>query len=282
MRKSYRLDYYNWALTFKVDIISQMNVMIIYLPSTNSTTRLFHSITRLEHFQVDFTMKLRFQLALINFPHLVYVVRSRYPSLFRPAICPPQVMLKIGLQKPADERLNKFHVTCTIRTSGTCIKYLQIYHIICHHWDAQHYNLDSRHMTDDKTSILIFLSALCEHNVWPKCEGGTFSILTFDDTSSFIPILWSPWIFYSAETPSIREKYIHFHRFVGIYQDLLGPGMLCTLFASERHFIFYVNRLRMLCSLVSCSTPAQSLLSYQFFFSPYPFSCSFSLLQRRR
>lgn len=74
----------------------------------------------------------------------------------------------------------------------------------------------------------------------------------------------------------IREKYIHFHRFVGIYQDLLGPGMLCTLFASERHFIFYVNRLRMLCSLVSCSTPAQSLLSYQFFFSPYPFSCSFS------
>lgn len=225
-------------------------------------------------------MKLRFQLDTLSTSCVCRAFSISIP--FSSCHLSTPVRLKIGLQKPADERLNKFHVTCTIRTSETCIKYLQIYHIICHHWDAQHYNLDSRHMTDDKTSILIFPSAPCVHDVWPKCEGGTFTILTFDDTSSFIPILWSLWLFYSAERPSIREKYIHFHRFVGIYQDLLGPGMLCTLFASERHFIFYVNRLRMLCSLVSCSTPAQSLLSYQFFFSPYPFSLLFLFLQWRR
>lgn len=179
--------------------------MIIYLPSDESYSSFsFHHEIR--------TFSSRF--------HNETKISARFDTLSTSCVCralsitilfsschlSTPVRLKIGLQKPADERLNKFHVTCTIRTSGTCIKYLQIYHIICHHWDAQHYNLDSRHMTDDKTSILIFPSALCVHNVWPKCEGGTFSILTFDDTSSFIPILWTLWLFYSAERQSIREN----------------------------------------------------------------------------
>lgn len=153
--------------------------MIIYLPSDESYSSFsFHHEIR--------TFSSRF--------HNETKISARFDTLSTSCVCralsitipfsschlSTLVRLKIGLQKPADERLNKFHVACTIRTSGTCIKYLQIYHIICHHWDAQHYNLDSRHMTDDKTSILIFpLLCVCTmYGQSVRVELFLFSLLT--------------------------------------------------------------------------------------------------------
>lgn len=143
----------------------------------------------------------------------------------------------------------------TIRTSGTCIKYLQIYHIICHHWDAQAH----------------VVWQMIKHRFWFFLGRGRrplflFSLLTtlhpFSLAADTVSI-----VFLCVLRGDVRYIFLSFSReFIKIF------SCFCTVFPSQQHsslrdisFSTSIDWECCVCCLASCST--QHNLSYPINFS---------------